>query len=136
QWPQHRRRQGDAPRGRRGARVRVHIARGCDPRRSGMTSPGLVRIHRYVALSLGALVVLMGLTGAALVFRAELTAVFTPAVKVSSQPVPPGEYQRILAAARRVEPGARSLDIVPSGRPERAAEVILYRAGPERHLFV
>jgi uncharacterized iron-regulated membrane protein len=101
-----------------------------------VTSPALVRVHRYVALGLGALVVPMGLTGAALVFREELTAVFTPAVKVSPQPVPAGEYQRILAAARRVEPGARSLDIVPSGRPERAAEVILYRAGPERHLFV
>ena len=64
-----------------------------------MTSPGLVRVHRYVALGLGALVVLMGLTGAALVFREELTAVFTPAVKVSAQPVTAGEYQRILAAA-------------------------------------
>lgn len=101
-----------------------------------MTSPGLVRVHRWVALSLGALVVLMGLTGALLVFREELTAVFTPAVKVSAQPVPPGEYQRILAAARRVEPNATSLDIVPSGRADRAAEVILHRPGAERHLFV
>ncbi len=101
-----------------------------------MTSPGLIRVHRYVALGLGALVVLMGLTGAALVFREELTAVFTPAVNVSAQPVTAGGYQRILAAARRVDPGARSLDIVPSGRADRAAEVIIYKTGPERHLFV
>ena len=101
-----------------------------------MTSPGLVRVHRYVALGLGALIVLMGLTGASLVFRKELTEVFTPAVKVSPEPVPAGEYQRILAAVRRAEPDASSLDIAPSGRPERAVEVIVYRSGPDRYLFV
>lgn len=101
-----------------------------------MASPALVRLHRYVALTVGALIVLMGLTGAALVFRAELTAVFTPAVRVSPDPVPPGDYQRILAATRAAEPGLNSLDIVPSGRADRAVEIIVYKAGPERYLFV
>ena len=101
-----------------------------------MTSPGLVRVHRWIALGLGALIVLMGLTGASLVFRKELTAAFTPSVRVSPEPVPAGEYQRILAAVRRVEPDATSVDLVPPGRPERAFEVIIYRPGPDRYLFV
>lgn len=101
-----------------------------------MTSPGLVRLHRYVALGLGALVVLMGLTGASLVFRDELTAVLTPAVKISSAPVAAGSYQRILAAARRADPALASLDIVPSPHAARADEVIIYRHGLERYLFV
>ena len=100
-----------------------------------MTSPGLVRVHRWVALSLGVLVVLMGLTGAALVFRDELTAVLTPAVKISTSPAAAGEYQRIFAAARRLEPGVGSMDIVPFGAG-RATQVILYRTGHERYLFV
>ena len=101
-----------------------------------MSSPGLVRIHRWVALALGALVVLMGLTGASLVFRDELTAVFTPAVRISPSPVGAGRYERILAAARRAEPALKSLDIVPSTHSARATEVILYRGRAERHLFV
>ncbi len=98
-----------------------------------MISPALVRVHRYVALSLGLAVVAMGLTGASLVFRDELTAFFTPAVKVSAAPVAPGEYERILAAMRSLEPDARSAEIVPSGRPDRAAEVIVYRNGGGEH---
>ena len=101
-----------------------------------MASPALVRLHRYVALGVGAFIVLMGLTGAALVFRGELTTVFTPAVRVSPSPVPPGEYRRILAATRGAEPGLKSLDIVPPGRADRAVEVIVYKAGPDRYLFV
>jgi len=101
-----------------------------------VTSPGLVRIHRWIAFILGALVVLMGLTGASLVFRDELTTVFTPAVRIPASPVAPGSYQRILAAARRAEPDLRSLDIVPVTRADRATQVIVYRHGPERYLFV
>ena len=101
-----------------------------------MTSPGLVRIHRCVALGVGAFIVLMGLTGASLVFRDELTAVFTPAVKTGASPVSPGSYQRILAATLRADPAATSLDIVPAAHAGRATEVIVYRAGAEHHLFV
>ena len=101
-----------------------------------MTSPALVRIHRWVALLLGALVVLIGLTGAALVFREELTATFTPAVKVSTAPVPAGAYQRILAVAQGAEPGVGALDIVMPSRADRAAEVIIHRPLADRYLFV
>ena len=102
-----------------------------------MTSPALVRVHRYVALGLGVLVVAMGLTGASLVFRDELTAFFTPAVKVSAAPVAAGEYARIVAAVRSTEPDAKSMDIVPSARVDRAMEVIAYRSdGSEHNLFV
>lgn len=101
-----------------------------------MASPGLVRIHRWVALVLGAFIVLLGLTGAGLVFRDELTPVFTPAVKVAAGPVAPGAYERILRAARLAEPRAGSLDIVMSPRADRAAEVIVRRPASDRHLFV
>ena len=101
-----------------------------------MTSPGLVRIHRWVALASGAFIVLIGLTGAALVFRDELTPVFTPAARVPAGPVSPGAYERILRAARRAEPGAGSLDIVVSSRVDRAAEVIVHRPAIDRYLFV
>ena len=98
-----------------------------------MVSPRLLQVHRYVALSLGILAVVMGLTGAGLVFRDELTATFTPAARIAPGAAQPGDYQRILAAARGVDPAARSLDIVPATQ-ERAAEVILH--GSERYLFV
>lgn len=101
-----------------------------------MTSPGLVRVHRCVALGLGAFVALVGLTGAALVFREELTAVFTPAVKVPGAPVAPGQFQRILAAVRAADPSVASVDIVPSMRADRAAGAILHGARSERYLFI
>lgn len=101
-----------------------------------MASPGLVRIHRWVALALGAFIVLVGLTGAGLVFRDELTPVLTPAAKVSPEPVSPGGYERILRAARLAEPRAGFLDIVLSPRADRAAEVIVRRPWSDRYLFV
>jgi len=101
-----------------------------------VTSPALVRVHRSVALGLGLLVVALGLAGAALVFRDELTPLFTPAVAVSPAPVPPGPYARILAAARGVDPAARSLDIAPAERADRAAEVIIHGDRGERYLLV
>ena len=101
-----------------------------------MTSPKLVQAHRYIALGLGVLVVLMGLTGAALVLRDELTAWLTPAVKIAPRALEAGAYQRILAGVRGVEPEAKSLDVVPSQRPDRAAEVIVHGHDGERHLFV
>jgi uncharacterized iron-regulated membrane protein len=101
-----------------------------------MASPGLVRIHRWVAFSLGAFIVLMGLTGALLVFRAELTPVFTPAVKVSPAPAPAGAYERILAAARGAAPAAGSFDIAMPLRPDRAVEVIVKGRPWDRYLFI
>ena len=101
-----------------------------------MASPGLLRIHRWVALASGAFVVLIGLTGAALVFRDELTPAFTPAASVPAAPVSPGAYDRILRAARVAEPRAGSFDVVISPRAGRAAEVIVQRAGSDRYLYV
>jgi len=101
-----------------------------------MTSPRLQRVHRYVALGLGAVIALMGLTGAALVFREELTALFTPAVRIAETAVAPGQYARIVAAVGRVEPGARSLDIVPAQRPDRATQVVIHAEGREHYFYV
>jgi len=99
-------------------------------------SPALVRVHRYIALGLGFLVVALGLAGAALVFRDELTPILTPAVRVSPAPVAPGQYARILAAARSADPAARSLDIAPAERADRAAEVVVHGDRGERYLLV
>jgi uncharacterized iron-regulated membrane protein len=101
-----------------------------------VTSPALVRVHRYIALGLGFFVVTLGLSGAALVFRDELTAVVTPEVKVSSAPVGPGSFARVLAAVRRVDPAARSMDIAPAERADRATEVIIHGDRGERYLLV
>ncbi len=100
-----------------------------------MTSPALVQAHRLVALGLGALVVLVTLAGAALVFRDELTPVFTPRIVVSPREAPPDAYERMLDAARRIAPGASGFDIVPARRGDRAAEVIVRTPGGRRHLF-
>jgi len=101
-----------------------------------VTSPGLLRVHRYVALSLGVIVVALGLTGASLVFRDELTAWFTPAVAIAPGPIAPGQYQRLWSAARRAEPAASWVEIVPPPTADRAVEIILVGARGERHLFV
>jgi len=101
-----------------------------------MTSPRLVELHRYIALTLGAFIVAMGLTGASLVFRDELTAWFTPAVRIASSTPAPGQYERVFAAARSAEPQATSIEIVPSLRNDRAPEIIVGSARGERHLFI
>lgn len=101
-----------------------------------MISPRLVQAHRYVALGLGALIVVLGLTGASLVFRDELTAFVTPAVRVDPGPPAAGWYERVFAAVRAAEPQAKSIDIAPSRRNDRAAEAIVLGARGERHLFV
>jgi uncharacterized iron-regulated membrane protein len=101
-----------------------------------MTSRRLVQVHRYIALAVGAFIVVMGLTGALLVFRDELTAWFTPAVRIDSSTPASGQYERVLAAARRVEPQAASIEIVPSLRADRAPEIIVASVRGERHLFI
>jgi uncharacterized iron-regulated membrane protein len=98
-------------------------------------SPALVRVHRLVALGLGALVVLVTLAGAALVFRDELTPLVTPQAVVPPRAMAPDAYQRMLEAARALEPSARSIEIVPAPRADRAAEVIVHGARGHRHLF-
>jgi uncharacterized iron-regulated membrane protein len=101
-----------------------------------MTSRRLVQVHRYIALSLGAFIVVMGLTGASLVFRDELTAWFTPAVRIDSSTPPSGQYERVFTAARRAEPQATLIEIVPSLRADRAPEIIVRSVRGERHLFI
>lgn len=93
-------------------------------------------LHRWTALGLGIVVLLLTVTGAALVFRDELTAVFTPQVVIAPREVAADVHQRLLAAARSVDPEARTVEIVPAVRPDRAFEVILGGGRPARHLFV
>lgn len=101
-----------------------------------MSSPALARIHRWVALVLGAFIAVIGATGAALVFRDELTPLFTPAAIVSSEAAPPGAYERILASARKVDPGAHAIDISIPARQDRAVEAIIRRPASDRYLFI
>ena len=101
-----------------------------------MTSARLVQAHRYIALALGAFIVVMGFTGASLVFRDQLTAWFTPAVRIDSSTPASGQYERVLAAARKAEPRAASIEIVASLRADRAPEIIVSSVRGVRHLFV
>lgn len=101
-----------------------------------MTSAALVRVHRWVALGLGAVVLLLALAGASLVFRDELTAFFTPEVAIAPRAAAPDAWQKVLDAARSRDPEARSVEIVPAERAARAWEAVLHGARAGRHLFV
>ena len=97
---------------------------------------GLVRVHRCVALGAGAFVVLVTLAGASLVFRDTLTVWITPAVAIAPRVPPPDAWQRVLEAARALEPRAASIEIVRSARADRACEVIVEGPRGGRHLFI
>lgn len=101
-----------------------------------MTRAALVRLHRYAALGAGFLVALVALAGASLVFRDALTAWITPAVAIAPRVPPPDAWQRLLEAARALEPRAVSIEIVSSARADRASEVIVEGARGARHLFI
>lgn len=101
-----------------------------------MTSRRLLQAHRYVALGLGVVVILVTCAGAALVLRDELTATFTPQVVITPRAAAPDVYQRMLAAAASVDRDAIAVEIEPARHPDRAFEVTLKGAGSERHLFV
>lgn len=100
-----------------------------------MTSPGLVRVHRWVALGLGAFIALVTAAGAALAFRDELTPLATPQVVVPARERAPDGYQRMLDAARSLEPAARAFDLTPAARADRATEVIVRGPERDRHLY-
>ena len=101
-----------------------------------MTSPGLIRVHRWVALGLGAFVLLVTVAGASLVYRDELTVFFTPAIAIGPHAPGAGEWQRVLAAARSRDADARAVEIVPAQRDDRAWEAILGGARAGRSLFI
>ena len=65
----------------------------------------LLRLHRWVGLALGALLLIQGLTGATLVFRDELEALIHPELNVASgeQRLP---LQRLVETARGARPEA------------------------------
>lgn len=101
-----------------------------------MTRARLVRLHRYAALGAGVLVVLVALAGASLVFRDTLTVWFTPAVAIAAREPTPDAWQRMLEAARALEPRATSIEIVSSARADRAYEVLAQGPRGPRHLFI
>lgn len=101
-----------------------------------MSSPVLARIHRYVALSLGVVAAVITAAGALLVFRDELTPVFTPSIVIAPGAPAGNAYQRMLDIARSAEPRLRALQIVPDPRADRAWEDIIDAPAGERHVFV
>lgn len=95
----------------------------------------LKRIHGWLALSLFVPVLLVGLSGAALVFRDELLPLLTPAIVVPERAGNTPRYERVLAAARAAAPGAEAVDLLAQ-RPGRAVEVWVQQGGALRTLFV
>lgn len=95
----------------------------------------LKRVHRWLALLLFAPVLLVGLSGAALVFREELTPLVTPEIVVAEQAGGTPRYERVLAAARAAAPGADAYDLL-ARQPGRAVEVWVQQDGAQRALFV
>ncbi len=95
----------------------------------------LRRIHRWLALTLFLPLLLVCLSGAALVFRDELLPLLTPAIVVPEQAGDTPRYERVLAAARAAAPGADAVDLL-APRAGRAVEVWVQQGGALRTLFV
>jgi len=97
--------------------------------------PLIAKLHKYVALSVGVLVALMGLTGSTLVFRNSLDARFHPERRVA---IPTGasvSYEKVLAAARLAVPSADSYVINVPGDPTESFNVNV--ESPEgRRMFI
>lgn len=97
--------------------------------------PLLARLHRYVALSVGVVIAMMGLTGALLVFKGSLEERLYPERNVTRPAGANPSYEAVLRAARIAVPAADSYVINVPADPSRAWNV--HAEGPEaRRLFI
>ena len=86
------------------------------------------QIHLWTGIAVGLYIVVISVSGSAIVFRGELGRLLTPIVKV----VPSGErlpIAALVAAAQKKYPRLSVLDVQVSKDPTDAVELILGRAG-------
>lgn len=96
----------------------------------------LIRVHRWIGVVLFAYVLLLCLSGSALVYRPELFRHFEPQpIEVATQGARLSDEQ-LLAAAERAFPGEDATAIWPGREPNHAVEVELVSGGEMRgYLF-
>ncbi len=85
----------------------------------------LLRIHKFIALAAGALIVALCVSGALLVFRDTLAPVATPSLRVAAS-AEPVAFTRILATAQLQAASGETIEIRPHADPGRAALVALH----------
>jgi uncharacterized iron-regulated membrane protein len=101
-----------------------------------------LRLHLYLGLSVGALLVVVGLTGSALVFMNELDAWLNPDLLAVTAPPPRGAVHRpvvdLLTVAKQVvEPQSRILAIMGPHGPEGVFSVSFEQPDEtQRRVFV
>lgn len=95
-----------------------------EPRRTVLRKT-LFQLHLWTGLAVGLIATLVGISGAALVFREEIERTIDPATHI----VAPGEgfvtFDRIVAAARAANPEARLESVELDRKPGRAVAVRL-----------
>jgi uncharacterized iron-regulated membrane protein len=84
----------------------------------------LIRLHRWVGLAVGLLVILQGVTGATVAFRHELNRLVHPAALVVAPPAQAATLQAVAAAAKAAAPDRKLARI---DTPARADDAYLVR---------
>jgi uncharacterized iron-regulated membrane protein len=88
----------------------------------------LVRVHMWIALGLGLYIVVLSVSGSAIVFRRELNQWVVPRTVASTE----GERltgESLLAAVETAFPGAEVIEVREPRRPERPVFIALERDG-------
>jgi uncharacterized iron-regulated membrane protein len=89
--------------------------------------------HRWAAFAGAIFFVVLGLTGSALVFRAELEDALHPERRLAYPPAEGLRFQRVLDAARARVPDAVAWRINPPADPSKAVQVLA--EGPDEQLL-
>jgi len=93
-----------------------------------------IKVHLYLALSIGAVVVLLGLTGSLLVFHPVIDRALNPELAVKPNGAPYVSADSAVAAVKRQSPGRPALVWMPRG--DNATYVVeLSEPGPAADLY-
>lgn len=96
----------------------------------------LFQVHLWTGIGLGLYVLLMSVTGSALIFRRELTRSLAREPRVAVGPGARMSEDRLRQAAQRAYPGYSVTDVRLRKNPDQAAEILLQARGGElRRLF-
>lgn len=97
---------------------------------------GLFQVHLWTGIGLGLYVLLMSVTGSALIFRRDLTRSLAREPRVAVGPGARMTEDQLTQAAQRAYPEYAVMDVRLRKNPDQAAEVLLQARGSElRRLF-